>query len=377
MIAPVRFALALATGVLFAGGAAAQGVTPHTVVLGQSAPLSGPQQTLGEDLRNGALAYLRKLNDAGGLFGRRVELATLDDAGDPERALANSRRFIEEFRVFALFGYPETGATREVLALLRQTRTPLFSPHSGAMLVRQPGRPVFTVSAGYADEIDQVLDYFAQLGLKRFALLRRDNIAGGELIAAARDSLQRRGLAAPTDAPIAGGATGRAAALREAFVADPDVVVVALAQPPAADLIRELRQIRDSARIVALSVADPAALAQALGPEGAGVVLSQVVPPLDHIALPVVAEFRAAIEALTGRKDYSPASLEAYIGAKVLVEALRRAGPAPTRDSVLRALDTMSYYDAGGYVVSFSRTRRQGSARIYPMVVGRDGGLLH
>jgi branched-chain amino acid transport system substrate-binding protein len=377
MIAPGRAALRAAILWLFAACVCAQGVTPHTVVLGQSAPLSGPHQALGEELRSGALAYLRKLNDAGGLYGRRVELATLDDAGDPGRALANTHRFIEEFGVFALFGYPGTSLTREVLDLLQRTRTPLFGARAGAQLVRRPGRLVFTVSAGYADEIDQVVDYFARLGQKRFALVRRDDAAGAELVAAARQALERRGLAAPADALVAGAAAGAAAALREAFVADPDVIVVALPQPPAADLIRELRQSRGTAQIVALSLADPAALAQALGPAGAGVVMSQVVPPLDHIALPVVAEYRAAYAAERGREAYSPASLEAYIAAKVLVEAMRRAGRALTRDSLLLALDAMAFDDAGGYVVSFSRTRRQGSARIYPMVLDRDGQLLH
>ncbi|MDH5537354.1 MAG: ABC transporter substrate-binding protein, partial [Betaproteobacteria bacterium] len=116
-----RIAAAAAACFLLASAAAwSQGVTPHTIVLGQSAPLSGPQQTLGEDARNGALAYLRKLNDAGGVHGRRLELATLDDAGDPGRALANTRRFIEEFKVFALFGYTDAGMTRELLDLLQQ-----------------------------------------------------------------------------------------------------------------------------------------------------------------------------------------------------------------------------------------------------------------
>lgn len=377
MIAPGRAALLAAILWLFAACACGQGVTPHTVVLGQSAPLSGPQQALGERLRHGALAYLRRFNDSGGLFGRRIELATLDDGGDPGRALANTHRFIEEFRVFALFGYPEASATREVLTLAHKTQTPLFAPHTGLQLARQPGRRVFTVSAGHADEMEQLVDYFARLGLKRFALLRRDDAAGAELIAAARNALQLRGLAAPADAPIAGAAADATAALREAFVADPDVVVVALPQPPAAELIRELRRLRASAQVVALPVADPAAVARALGPQGAGVVLSQVVPPLDHIALPVVAEYRDAIEAKTGRRDYSPASLESYIAAKVLAEALRRAGPKPTRASLLLALDAMSSYDAGGYVVSFSATRRQGSARLYLMVMGRDGRLLH
>ncbi|MEO8717460.1 MAG: ABC transporter substrate-binding protein [Burkholderiales bacterium] len=377
MIAPVRTALLVVACCVLAGAARAQGVTPRTIVLGQSAPLSGPLQSVGEDVRNGALAYLRKLNDAGGVHGRRLELATLDDAGDPARTLANTRRFIEEFKVFALFGYTDAGMSRELLALLQQARVPLFGALTGAEMARQPARNVFTVTAGHAEEIDRVIDHYALLGLKRFALLRRDDAAGADFLAAARSSLSRRGLAAPADAALRRGADGIAALAQEAFVAKPDVVIVALPQPPAADLVRSLRRTGHDTQIVVLSLADPGKLAVALGGDGAGVTFSQVVPPLDRVSLPVVAEYRAAFEAETGRKTYSPACLQAFIAAKVFAEAVRRAGPALTRNALLQALDSMSYYDAGGYTVSYSRSNRQGSARNYLMALTRDGKLLH
>jgi ABC-type branched-subunit amino acid transport system substrate-binding protein len=377
MIAFARSALLALALALLSAAAWSQGVTPRTVVLGQSAPLSGALQAHGEEIRSGALAYLRKLNDAGGVHGRRIELATLDDAGDAKRTLANTRRFIEEFKVFALFGYADAGVTRELLALQQKTRVPLFAPVTGAALARQPGRSVYTVRAGHADEIERVIGHYAQLGLKRFALLRGDDAAGAEFLAAARTALARRGLVAPADAPLMGGAEGIAAVVREVFVADADVVMLALPQPPTADLVRALKRAGRSALIVALSPADPGQLARALGADGAGLALSQVVPPLARVSLPVVAEYRAAIEAETGRTDYSPASFEAYVAAKVFTEALRRVGPALTRETLLLALDAMSYHDVGGYTVSFSRSNRQGSARNYLMALTREGKLLH
>lgn len=376
MIAPAR-ATFLALTLALATAAAPQGVTSHTVVLGQSAPLSGPLQGHGEDIRNGALAYFRKLNDAGGVHGRRIELATLDDAGDAAKTLSNTRRFIEEFKVFALFGYADAGMTPELLALVQKARAPLFAPITGAALARQPGQNVFTVSASRADEIDRVIAHYAQLGLKRFALLRGDDATGEEFLAAARASLSRHGLAAPVDAPFKGGAEGLSGLMGEAFVAEADVIVLALPQPPAADMVRALKRAGLGAQIVALSPASPEQLAQALGAGGAGVALSQVVPPLAQVSLPVVVEYRAAIEAESGRRTYSAASLEAFIAAKVFAEAARRAGPALTRDALQLALGAMSYHDTGGYIVNFSRTSRQGSTRNYLMLLTRDGELLH
>jgi ABC-type branched-subunit amino acid transport system substrate-binding protein len=375
MIAPVRQALAALLLVFSCAAASAQGVTARTVVLGQSAPLSGPQAALGEEIRNGALAYLRRLNDAGGVHGRRIELATLDDAGDPAKALANTRRFIEEFGVFALFAYPEASATREVLELAHRARMSLIAPVSGASSVRQPGRAVFTVRAGIADEAEQIVEYYSQLGLKRFALVRRDDAGGAQFLTALRATLSRRGQPAPLDAPL--GAPGPAAAARSVAAGGADVVIVALAQPPASDVVRALRHAGTGAQIVATSAADADAVALALGADGAGVALSQVVPPLERIGLPVVAEYREAIEAETGRAAYTAVSLEAFIAAKVIAEAIRRAGPALTRDSLLLSLEAMSAHDTGGHVVRYSRSSRRGSERIYLLAIGRDGALLH
>jgi ABC-type branched-subunit amino acid transport system substrate-binding protein len=374
MIAPARAALlALCLG-LHAASASAQGVTPRTVVLGQSAPLSGAQQALGEEIRAGTLAYLRALNDAGGVHGRRIELATLDDAGDPARALANTRRLVGEFKVFALFAYPESSATPEALALAQRERVPVFAPLSGAARARQPGRAVYTVRAGRASEADAAIGHYAQLGAQRFALLRGEGEAGAEYLEGARDALERRGLPPPADALLGKDA---AAAVGQALAANPQVLILALAQPPAADMVRAAKRGGGAPQIVALSGADPARLAAALGPAGAGVALAQVVPPLERVSLPVVADYRRAYQAETRRRDFTPASLEAYIAAKVLAEAIRRAGPELTREAFVLALDAMTFYDAGGHVVGFSRSRRQGSATVYLQLIDSRGALLH
>jgi ABC-type branched-subunit amino acid transport system substrate-binding protein len=165
--------------------------------------------------------------------------------------------------------------------------------------------------------------------------------------------------------------------VRDALAADADVLIIAASVEPAASLIRDLRRAGNPAQLVALSLADALPLVRALGRDGAGVALSQVVPPVDRTSLPVVTEYRAAIEAETGRKAYSPASLESYLAAKVLAEAMRQAGPALTRDALLLALEAMSRYDAGGRIFSFSRNNHQGSSRIELLAIGRDGRLLH
>jgi branched-chain amino acid transport system substrate-binding protein len=376
MISPARsLAFALILGLQGAAASWAQGVTPRTVVLGQSAPLTGPQRALGEEVRNGALAYLRRLNDAGGVHGRRIELATLDDGGDPARALENTRRFIEEFRVFALLGYPARSASAEVLELLEKADMPLIAPISGAEGARRPARHAFAVRAGIAQEAEQLVAHYATLGLRRMAILREAGARGARWAVAVRAALAKRDLPAPKDVEV--DESGNPAAAKEALGASAQLLIIALPGPRAAELVRALKRGGSRAQIVVCSLADALPLARALGAEGAGVAIAQVVPPLDRVSLPVVAEYRAAYAAETGKAEFSTTSFEAFIGAKVLAEAVRRTGPALGREKFVLALEAMSVHDTGGHLVHYSRNARQGSNRIYLLAIGRDGALLH
>jgi branched-chain amino acid transport system substrate-binding protein len=355
----LRRALAACVLAWAAFAAQAQGISAKTVVLGQSAPLSGPAQTTGEAIRNGALAYLRVLNDAGGVHGRRIELATLDDAGDPARALANTQRLVEQLRVFALLAYPETSVTREVLAAAQQGRVPFFAPLTGAELVHLPHRNVVTVRASRAEEIERVVEHYALLGLRRFALEAGSGVEAAEW----RDALGRALKQLRLDAPVPADAA--------------EVVVVAASASAAADLVRSLKRSGSRAQFVALSSAEAGPLANALGREGAGLQIAQVVPPLERTSLPVVSEYRAAYAKEAGGKPATAASFEAYLGAKVFAEAARRAGPALSRDALLQAVETMTAYDAGGYPLAYGRGDRHGNSRIELLAIGRDGALVH
>jgi ABC-type branched-subunit amino acid transport system substrate-binding protein len=113
-------------------------------------------------------------------------------------------------------------------------------------------------------------------------------------------------------------------------------------------------------------------LAKELGREGIGVMVATVVPPPTKRAVPVVKEYQEAIEKLLGKKEFSFTSLEAYIAAKVTVEALRRAGPGPTRQSFMQALDGLRSYDTGGCLVSFLPDNHNGSSYVELTVLGKD-----
>src|SRR5882672_11296443 len=160
---------------LFAGPSFAQGVTATTITIGQSAPLSGANAELGNDIRNGALAYFKKVNDAGGVHGRKIELVTLDDANQVPRAEANTKKLVEEQAVFALFGYASATLSRPALPFVEKNRVPFLGPFTGADPMRVFNKHVYNMRGSYAEELEKIVDHFVPLGIKRFSIVYYDD----------------------------------------------------------------------------------------------------------------------------------------------------------------------------------------------------------
>src|SRR5438874_6870516 len=194
----IRSALALAACAALGAAAQAQatpGVTASTVVIGQSAPLSGANAELGSDIRNGALAYFKKVNEAGGVHGRKLELATLDDANQVPRAEANTKKLIEEMGVFALFGYASATLSRPALPTVEKHRVPFIAPFTGADPMRVFNRYVYNMRASYADELEKIVEHYSTFGIKRFSIVYYDDPVGKENLAAVERALKKRNLA--------------------------------------------------------------------------------------------------------------------------------------------------------------------------------------
>ena len=349
------------------------GVSASTLVIGQSAPLTGANAELGNDIRNGALAYFAKVNQNGGVHGRRIELITLDDANQVPRAEANTRELVEQRGVFALFGYASATLSRPALPIVQQHRVPFLAPFTGADPMRVFNRHVYNMRASYADELEKIVDHFAPLGVRRFAIVYYDDVVGRENLTAVERALKKRDLAAVSVASFKDRASPDiAAGVKEIAKGSPDVVILTTLYKASADFIKLARRTGLGAQVVSNSFPGASPLAKELGKEGAGVIVATVVPPPTKRSLTIVQEYQAAIEKQLGRKEYSFTSLESYIAANITVEALRRAGPRPTREAFTQALDALKGFDTGGYVVNFSSAEHNGSAFVELTVIGRD-----
>ena len=366
-------AAALAAGVVAAAGALAQqGVSAGSITVGQSAPLTGANAELGNDIRNGALAYFAKVNAAGGVHGRKLELTTLDDGNQVPRADANTKKLVEETGVFALFGYASATLSRPALPTVQKHGVPFLGPFTGADPMRVFNKYVYNMRGSYAEELEKIVDHFESLGVKRFSIVYYDDVIGRENFTAVDRALKKRSLQVVSIASFKDRAkpdieTG----VKEVAKGAPDVVILTTLYKATADFVRAAKKAGLAAQMASNSFPGASPLAKELGKDGAGVIVATVVPPPGKRSLPIVQEYQAAIEKQIGKKEYSFTSLESYIGAKVMVEALRRAGPKPTRENFMGALDGLKAYDTGGYVVGFSPTNHNGSSFVELTIIGQ------
>jgi len=363
------FIAVLFIALVFAAPAHAQ--KGGVLIIGQSIPLSGSNKELGEDIREGALAYLKKVNDAGGVHGRKIELLSLDDANDTKKSDANTKALLDQ-NVIALFGYGSATLSAPALPQVEAARIAFFGPFTGADVMRKFNHYVYNHRAGYADEMEKIIEQYASFGIKRFGVVYYDDAIGKENLAAVERALKARNLSVVGVAALKRKQTDVTPEVTQLLQANPDVVIMTTLYKHSADFVKIARKQGASAQFVSNSFPGSTALASALGEDGLGVAMSQVVPTVYHRAIPIVREYQDATEKYKGRKEYSFQSLESYIAMRVLVEGIRRAGPQPTREKLLQALDSIHNYDLGGYVVSFSPTNHNGSSYVGLTILGHD-----
>jgi ABC-type branched-subunit amino acid transport system substrate-binding protein len=364
---------ALAAFAAAAASAQAQpaGINAQRVLIGQSTPLTGANAELGNDIRNGALAYFRKANEAGGVHGRKIELLSLDDANQVSRAEENTKKLVEDEGVFALFGYASATLSRPALPFVEKHKVPFLAPFTGADPMRVFHKYVYNMRGSYAEELEKIVDHFAPLGVKRFAIVHYDDVVGKENFTAVDRALKKRGLAAVSVAAFKDRAKPDIdAGVKEIAAGKPDVVILTTLYKATADFVRVAQKTGLGAQMASNSFPGASPLAKELGKQGEGFIVATVVPPPTKRSLPLVKEYQQAIELQTGKKEFSFTSLESYIGAKVMVEALKRAGPKPTREAFMHALDNLKDFDVGGYSVNFAPDNHNGSSFVELTVIG-------
>lgn len=379
--------VACAIGTCGASGAAIastaiseSGVTADTILLGQSAALTGPARSLGKQMNAGARLYFDHINQRGGIFGRKIRLEVLDDYYEPEPAAKNTRKLIEEERVFALFGYVGTPTSQAALPLATEARVPFFGPYTGARSVREPrSRYVFHVRAGYSDEATAILRQIQTTGLKRVAVVYNDDAYGKaelEELERAVKSAADSGVQLVAREAVVRNTMEIGDAMQGVLKASPDTVVMISAYRTAGAFVKEALRRGYNGQFYNVSFVGTQALANEVGAKGSGVIISQVMPHPGNATLPVVREYLRLLQAAGKPNEFDYASIEGYIAAKAFAEGLRRAGKDLTREKLVTALESMRSVDLGGFIVNFTPENHVGSRFVEMTVINSKGQVI-
>jgi ABC-type branched-subunit amino acid transport system substrate-binding protein len=353
--------LAVAAIAVSALAAAEPGVTDNSITLGMSSPFSGPNGAYGIDMRQVIQSYFDQVNKGGGVNGRKISLVALDDGYETDRTVANTNALINDKKVFALLAYYGSSPTTEAMnKVFGPARVPLVGTISGAGTLREPisqnpgSRYMFNVRASYADETEAIVNQLASLGLKNIAVFYQNDGFGKSGLEGVTTALKKHNLA-PTAA---------------ATVERNSVDVVTLYKPTAA-FVKAMKKAGQSPMFMTLSPVGTEQLVAELGPDARGIGISQVMPYPWNDIVPMVRDYQK----LVGKTGFSYYGIEAYAMARIMVDAIRKAGKEPTREKLLAALESMNT-DLGDFRVAFSGTNRQGSRFVEMTVVGPGGKIL-
>ena len=355
---------------LQAGSANAQ---ESQIVLGQSTDLTGPLGELGSAMHQGAQAAFAAVNARGGIQGRSIVLNTLDDQYDVQKGLANVKQLMADPNTFALFNCMGTANVEAMLPLVLESGIPFFAPFTGAQLSRVPQRNVFDIRASYAEEAEKLVQHLNTLGIKRIAIAYQANSFGKEVFNATQRSMAKLGLPDGPSATVENNASDAATAAAKIAQAQPEAVLIGLAGKPAMEFVKSFRALRRGTSLYGLSVLGTSANIAALGADGVGMALTQVMPLPTNPVVPVSREFMQAWKAIGAKAEPSHLALEGYINARVFCEALQRAGKNPTRASFIDATWSLRKLDLGGFEVHATEPGRNASRFVELTLVGRDG----
>jgi ABC-type branched-subunit amino acid transport system substrate-binding protein len=340
---------------LFAFAAHAQeGVTKDKVVLGQSIALTGADAQLATAYQRGAKLYFDRVNAAGGINGRKIELVTLDDQGDPKAAAANTAKLLEQ-GVFALFGYYGSPQVTASYAAIKDGDMLLFAPMAGADEFHGAlYANVYCVRPGYAEEAAAIVRHSLTLGTKRLGILHARDTESLAALDSATRTMTSFGANLVATSPIAADAV--AAGVDKVIAAKPESLLVIGAPSLAANAMRTARAKGFRGPIYGFSNSGESLLAEELGPAGAGVVVVRVVPKSDSAKVQVVRDLAHDAQTANAGKP-NVYMLEGYIAARVFTEALKHVKGDPNRARLRKAIDSLGEIDIGGFRVQFESDR--------------------
>ena len=350
------------------------------LVIGQVAPLSGVLASTGHQMVVGGQIYFDAINAQGGIHGAKIRHVVVDDGYTVAETVRLTRDMLAQPAVVALFGFAGTANVTQLLTegVLEAGGAAMVAPYTGGESLRNPFNPwIFHVRAGYADEAEHMVQQVTTLGMDRIAVMYQDDGFGKAGLQGVKSALEKRNLKLAVAAGYERNTDKVEEAVKLIKASDAQAIIMISVNKSTAAFIKLYRLNGGRAQLYNISVVDPAELVKLAGLKNAhGLGISQVVPYPYGANMAVVREYQMLLKKYAPNELVNYTSFEEFLGAKVLVEALRRAGPNPTRAKVIKSLETMDKFDTGGVTVNYSPVNRLGSRYVEVTVIGSTGKLL-
>lgn len=355
------------------------GATQAAIVIGQSVPLTGVASTYGRSMAQGAAAYFTALNAKGGINGEDVKFISYDDGFDTRKTLANTRTLIDKDKAVALLGYYGSDAIVELMThhWLESAGIPLVGVASGVHSIRNPGSPyVFHTRAGQREEVEKLISQMHGLGIDQIGVFYQDDSFGREGLDAAKESAKANNVQITALASYLPDRLDMTAAAEKMANANPPAILMISITKPAGAFIKALRAQGCGSVLYETSTVDFEQLSKDIGPDTAhGLALTQVYPYPWDSRNKLIREFRQAMHEYEPTASAGYAALEGYLDAKILSDAIKKAGANPDRARIYTSLSSMGDVDYSGFRISFSPSRRDGSKFVDLTIINEKGEL--
>jgi len=356
---------------------AEDGVSADKIVFGQATALEGPASALGQGMKMGLEAAFAEINKAGGVKGRKLELKSVDDGYEPTKSIEAVKKLLEEDKVFAIAGAVGTPTAAATQPIATAAGAPFIGAFTGAEFLREPHKPlVMNIRASYFQETEAMVEHLTKdLGASRIAIMYQDDAFGQAGLAGVKKALDKRQMQLAGEGTFERNTVAVKAALLAIKKVEPHAVIMISPYKPAAEFIKLAKQIKFDPTFVNISFVGSDALAKELGPAGAGVAITQVVPFPNDAAIPVVGRYQAALKASAPDAQPGFVSLEGYLVGRAIIVALEKVSGELTRQAVVEAVQKAGTFDLGGFKLAYSPSSNRGSDQVFLTVIQADGSL--
>ncbi|KAB7887793.1 ABC transporter substrate-binding protein [Poseidonibacter ostreae] len=338
--------------------------TDKNITIGTSIPKTGIIKAWGDSVTAGANSYFKYANDENLLGDKKINFLIYDDKYEPELTVDNAKKLTFEDNAFALFGLVGTPTVKSILPILYDKDIPLFATFSGASFLRNTKNENFiNFRSSYQEEIEAIVSHLHdEKGLSRIAVFYQNDDYGEEGYISLINSLKKRGLPLVAEGSYKRNTLSINHAFNEIKDASPEAIVMVGAYKTNSLFIEKAKEnIKMKNTIFCnISFGDANEMVKELKKQKTNtknLLFSQVVPSYFDTNIPVILEYQTLMKKYYPNQELGFISLEAFLSAKVLVNAIKRIKGDITRQKFLHNLKTTPYNLLDGVILNFRNTQ--------------------